>query len=495
MDIKFSGSAVPKSGALVLTVAAGPELGSLGGEIDSHTDGQLKRAMTAADFEAKRDSTLELVAPVGLKLDRILLVGLGKTEELGAYGLEKTGGSIAGRIAGFASRRVALAVDDHDGFEMGGGAAAALLASGAKLRTYRFDKYKTKKKDEGKRIKSLMVLTKSSAAARKTFAPLSNIADGVHLARDLVNEPANVLYPVEFANRAKQLSKLGVKVEVLSEKDMQKLKMDALLGVGQGSIRDSRAVVMQWMGGKKGQTPVAFVGKGVTFDTGGISLKPGAGMGDMKGDMGGAACVTGLMHALAARKAKLNVVGVIGLAENMPDAAAQRPGDIVNSMSGQSIEILNTDAEGRLLLADVLWYTQNRFKPKFMINLATLTGAVLVALGKEYAGIFSNNDELAQRLTLSGEATGELVWRMPLSPAYDKLIDTPNADVKNVGGRYAGASTAAQFLKRFVNDVPWTHIDVAGTAMDSPKTEISQGWASGYGVRLLNHLVAEHYEG
>ncbi len=494
MDIKFSGSAVPKSGNLVLTVAAGAKLGSLGVEIDSQTDGQLKRAIAAAEFEAKRDSMLELIAPVGLKVDRLLLVGLGKPEDLGAYDLEKTGGAIAGRI-GAASGRVALAVDDHEGFEMGGGRAAALLASGVKLRTYRFDKYKTKKKDEDKRLKALSVLTKSAAAARKAFAPLSGIADGVHLARDLVNEPANVLYPVEFAKRAKQLSKLGVKVEVLTEKDMEKLKMDALLGVGQGSVRDSRMVVMHWMGGKKGETPVAFIGKGVTFDTGGISLKPGAGMGDMKGDMGGAACVTGLMHALAARKAKANVIGIIGLAENMPDAAAQRPGDIVNSMSGQTIEILNTDAEGRLLLADVLWYAQDRFKPKFMVNLATLTGAILVALGKEYAGIFSNNDELAQRLTVSGEATGELVWRMPLSPAYDKMIDTPNADVKNVGGRYAGASTAAQFLQRFVNDVPWTHIDVAGTAMDSPKNEISQGWASGYGVRLLNHLVAEHYEG
>ena len=240
----------------------------------------------------------------------------------------------------------------------GAGSAAALLASGAKLRTYRFDKYKTKKKDEDKLLKALTVLTKSAAAARKAFAPLSNIADGVHLARDLVNEPANVLYPEEFAKRARQLSKVGVKVDVLTEKDMQKLKMDALLGVGQGSARASRTVVMQWMGGKKGETPVAFVGKGVTFDSGGLSLKPGAGMGDMKGDMGGAACVTGLMHALAARKARLNVIGIIGLAENMPDAAAQRPGDIVNSMSGQSIEILNTDAEGRLLLADVLWYTQ-----------------------------------------------------------------------------------------------------------------------------------------
>ena len=494
MMIKFSGATVPKSGVLVLTVANGPQLGTLGAQIDKLTGGQVKRAMSVAKFEGARDSTLELVVPSGLKVDRLLLVGTGKPAELSAYDLEKLGGGIASRLSGAKSKKAALAVDDHKGYKMGAGKAAALLASGMKLRTYRFDKYKTKKKDDADQLGSVSVLTKAAAAARTAFDGLAGIADGVHLARDLVNEPANILFPVEFAKRAKRLSTLGVKVEVLTEKDMEKLKMDALLGVGQGSVRDSRAVVMQWMGGKRGEAPVAFVGKGVTFDTGGISLKPGAGMGDMKGDMGGAACVTGLMHALAARKAKVNVVGIIGLVENMPDAAAQRPGDIVKSMSGQTIEILNTDAEGRLVLADLLWYTQGRFKPKFMINLATLTGAILVALGKEFAGIFSNNDELADRLSACGEATGERVWRMPLSDAYDKLIDTPNADVKNIGGRYAGASTAAQFLQRFVNDVPWTHIDIAGTAMDSPKTEISQGWASGYGVRLLNHLVAEHYE-
>lgn len=494
MDIKFSGLTVPKDGVLALTVADGPKLGSLGSDIDATTDGQLSRAMAVAKFEGKRDSILEIIAPCGLKLDRIFLVGVGSLDDCTAYDLEKLGGSIAGRAMNANVKKLVLALDDHGPFEIGVGRAAAYLASGAKLRNYGFDKYKTKKKDDRAAFAALTVHSKAAAAARKAFAPLSDLADGVHLARDLVNEPANVLYPVEFAKRAKQISKLGAKVEVFTEKDLQKLKMDALLGVGQGSIRDTRMVVMQWMGGKKGATPLAFVGKGVTFDTGGISLKPGAGMGDMKGDMGGAACVTGLMHALAARKAKVNAIGVIGLVENMPDAAAQRPGDIVKSMSGQTIEILNTDAEGRLVLADVLWYTQNRFKPEFMINLATLTGAVLVALGKEFAGTFSNSDELAQRLSQSGEATGERVWRLPLSKGYDKLIDTPNADVKNVGGRHAGASTAAQFLQRFVNDVPWTHIDVAGTAMDSNKTEISQGWASGFGVRLLNHLVSEHYE-
>ena len=270
--------------------------------------------------------------------------------------------------------------------------------------------------------------------------------------------------------------------------------MGALLGVGQGSARDSRMVIMRWEGGRKKDQPVAFVGKGVTFDTGGISLKPGPGMEAMKWDMGGAGTVSGLMKALAGRKAKVNAVGVIGLVENMPDGAAQRPGDIVTSMSGQTIEIHNTDAEGRLVLADALWYTQSRFKPQFMVDLATLTGAMLVALGQEYAGLFSNNDELSERLYAAGQGEDEPVWRMPMGDAFDKMIDCPVADMKNVGGRNAGSITAAQFLQRFVNDVPWAHLDIAGMAWsDKSKPTVPKGGA-GYGVRLLNRLVADHYE-
>ena len=321
------------------------------------------------------------------------------------------------------------------------------------------------------------------------------LADGVKIARSLVNEPPNVLFPVEFATRAQELAKIGVEVEILDVEAMRALGMNALLGVGQGSVRDSRCVVMRWNGGTAGEPPVSFIGKGVTFDTGGISIKPAAGMEDMKGDMAGAACVVGLMHALAARKAKVNAIGAIGIVENMPGGNAQRPGDIVKSMSGQTIEIINTDAEGRLVLADVLWYVQDKYKPKFMINLATLTGAILVALGQEYAGLFSNNDELAARLSAVGTATGEKVWRMPMGAAYDKLIDSKFADMKNVGGRHAGSITAAQLLQRFVNDVPWAHLDIAGTGMSSPQTDINQSWGSGWGVRLLDRLVAEHYEG
>ena len=332
------------------------------------------------------------------------------------------------------------------------------------------------------------------AAARKALAPSAHVVDGVIMARELVNEPPNVLYPVEFARRASQLRKLGVDVEILDVKAMTKLGMGALLGVAQGSTQPGRTVIMRWNGGKRGDQPVAFIGKGVCFDTGGISIKGAASMEDMKGDMGGAACVVGLMHALAARKAKVNVVGAIGLVENMPDGNAQRPGDIVTSMSGQTIEIINTDAEGRLVLADVLWYVAKKFKPKFMIDLATLTGAIMVALGTEYAGLFSNNDELAERLTKVGQATGERVWRMPLGPEYDKLIDSQFADMKNTGSRHGGSITAAQFLQRFVDNTPWAHLDIAGTAMGAPKSEINHSWSSGYGVRLLERLVAEYYE-
>jgi len=265
--------------------------------------------------------------------------------------------------------------------------------------------------------------------------------------------------------------------------------------VAQGSPRGARLAVMQWNGGKARDKPVAFVGKGVTFDTGGNSMKPASSMEDMKGDMGGAAAVVGLMHALAARKAKANVVGIIGLVENAVDGNSQRPGDIVTSMSGQTIEVLNTDAEGRLVLADALWYCNDRFQPKFMIDLATLTGAILVALGQQHAGLFANDDELAGRLVDAGQATQERLWRMPLGPDYDKLIDSKNADMKNIGGRYGGAITAAQFLQRFVKDTPWAHLDIAGTAMSAPSSEINQSWGSGFGVRLLDRLVRDHYEG
>src|SRR5437899_6019088 len=374
--------------------------------------------------------------------------------------------------------------------------AAAAIASGLRLRAYKFDRYKTKKKDgeNGVLRADVSIAVADVAAARKAFAPASHVVDGVVIARELVNEPPNVLYPVEFARRASQLKKLGVDVEVLDVKAMKKLGMGALLGVAQGSTQPGRTVIMRWNGGKKGDQPVAFVGKGVCFDTGGISIKGAASMEDMKGDMGGAACVVGLMHALAARKARVNAVGAIVLVENMPDGNAQRPGDIVTSMSGQTIEIINTDAEGRLVLADVLWYVAKKFKPKFVVDLATLTGAIMVALGTEYAGLFSNNDELSERLTEAGQATGEKVWRMPMGPAFDKMLESKFADMKHTGPLHGGSITAAQVLKRFVDNTPWAHLDIAGTAMGAPKSDINQSWGSGFGVRLLERLVADYYE-
>jgi leucyl aminopeptidase len=456
--------------------------------------GMIKRAAEANRFKGKSGSTLDFLAPEGVKASRLIVVGAGKLPELKDKDFLKLGGATAGKLRPGGDAVTIMA-------ELPTGAMkpdqAAAVAAGVRLRAYKFDRYKTKKKDgEDAALSADVALAVGDvAAAKKAFASDDHIVDGVIIARDLVNEPPNVLFPVEFARRASLLRKLGVDVDVLDVKAMTKLGMGALLGVGQGSTRPSRTVIMRWNGGKKGEQPVAFIGKGVCFDTGGISIKPAGSMEDMKGDMGGAACVVGLMHALAARKAKVNVVGAIGLVENMPDGNAQRPGDIVTSMSGQTIEIINTDAEGRLVLADVLWYVAQKFKPKFMVDLATLTGAIMVALGTEYAGLFSNNDELAERLTSAGQATGERVWRMPLGPEYDKQIDSQFADMKNTGNRNGGSITAAQFLQRFVDDTPWAHLDIAGTAMGAPKTEINQSWGSGYGVRLLERLVAEHYEG
>jgi leucyl aminopeptidase len=456
--------------------------------------GDLVRRAAAADrFTGKSGSSLNILAPSGFNLPRLVVVGIGKESALKPQDIVKLGGIAMGKVPTAAATATIFA-------EFGSGALksdqVAELALGARLRAYNFDLYKTKRKDGEQRPDKIEVdfACSNPGAAEKAWARSGAIADGVVLARDLVNEPANVLYPGEFARRVSGLAKLGLGVEVLDVAAMKKLGMGALLGVGQGSVHESKLVVMRWNGGKRGVDPVAFIGKGVCFDSGGISIKPAAGMEDMKGDMAGAACVVGLMRALAVRKAKVNAVGAIGLVENMLDGKAQRPGDIVKTMSGQTIEVINTDAEGRLVLADVLHYVDKRFKPKFMINLATLTGAIIVALGQEYAGLFSNDDKLAERLTKVGEATGERVWRMPLGPEYDKMIDSKFADMKNTGGRWGGAITAAQLLQRFVNKTPWVHLDIAGTAMGSPQSDINKSWASGWGVRLLNRLVEDYYE-
>jgi leucyl aminopeptidase len=493
-SISFAKFAAPKKGNVVVLVADGGKMGDAARACDPQNT--LERAFSISEFTGKLAGIVELIAPEGAGLDRLVAIGAGKTSALTEYDWLKLGGAVAAQFR--KSTDVSVVVDLP---EIEASATdAANVAAGILLRSYNFDKYKTKKDDsedkpESKKPVKVTILCADPAAAKKAFADVEAVVDGALLARDLVNEPANLLGPVEFADRAKELEKLGVKVEILAEKEMKKLGMGSLLGVAQGSPRGARLAVMEWNGGKAKDKPVAFVGKGVTFDTGGNSMKPAAGMEDMKGDMGGAAAVTGLMHALAARKAKVNVVGIIGLVENSVDGAAQRPGDIVTSMSGQTIEVLNTDAEGRLVLADALWYCNDRFAPKFMVNLATLTGAIMVALGQSHAGLFSNNDELATRLTEAGLATQEKLWRMPLGTEYDKLIDSKNADMKNIGGRYGGAIIAAQFLQRFVKETPWAHLDIAGTAMGSPASEINQSWGSGFGVRLLERLVRDHYEG
>lgn len=486
-------SAAPKGVLIVLTdetLAFGPTAQ----KILKPADAALTRAFDAERFKGKAFSCVDMLAPAGLQAQRLVVVSVGKSAELKPVDYVKLGGIIAGRIPAGASAASLL-------LELPNGPlaadATAELALGIRLRGYAFDRYKTKKKDDAARESlDIQFLTSDEPAARKAWAAREAVAEGVILARDLVNEPPNVLDPPEFARRAQErLSAVGVEIEVLDEDALAKLGMRALLAVGQGSIKESRVVVMRWNGGKKGDAPVAFIGKGVTFDTGGISIKPAAGMEDMKGDMGGAACVTGTLYALAARKAKVNAVGVIGIVENMPDGAAQRPGDIVTSMSGQTIEIINTDAEGRLVLADVLWYAKETFKPKLMVDFATLTGAILVALGQEYAGLFSNNDALAEALSKAGAESGEKVWRMPLAPEYDKLIDSKFADMKNTGGRFGGSITAAQFLQRYVGETPWAHVDIAGTAMSSPASETNRSWGSGWGVRFLNQFVADSHEG
>jgi len=491
-SITFAKLAAPtKAVAIVLAAEAGKL-----GDVAKHSDpaGALPRAFAAADFKGKFGATVELLAPAGTKIDRINVVGVGVAGDLDQHGFLRLGGLAAAQLRKATEVTVVL---DLPGREILAGEAAE-FAAGMLLRAYSFDKYKTSKTDDEQKAQTpakVTIACSNPVAARKAFAEAQAIADGVILARDLVNEPANTLGPLEFVTEAKALQKLGVKVEVLTEKEMGKLGMGALLGVAQGSSRPPRIVVMQWNGGKAKDKPVAFIGKGVVFDTGGNSIKTASGMEDMKGDMGGAAAVTGLMHALAARKAKANVIGVIGVVENMVDGNAQRPGDIVKTMSGQTVEVLNTDAEGRLVLADALWYTRERFQPKFMVDLATLTGAIIVALGQHYAGLFSNNDDLSEKLLAAGKSTQERVWRMPMGDEFDKLIESKNADMKNTGGRYGGSIAAAQFLQRFVKDTPWAHLDIAGTAMAAPSSEINQSWGSGFGVRLLDRLVRDHYEG
>ncbi len=500
MKITFSTPSKPKSGAIATGVMAERKLPPAGADLDKQTGGALTRAMAASRFTGKKGELLEVLAPPELPNSRIVLCGLGDPAKLTAMDLENLGGSLLAHLNGVGETEVSLLLTKLKGRTIKVAERAARYAYGAVLRSYRFDKYRTKEKPEQKpSLSKFDVMLDEPQAARKAFVELQKIAEGVFFTRDLVSEPANAIYPKSLVAEARKLTKLGVQVKAMGEAQMKRLGMGALLGVGQGSANESQLLIMEWHGASKAKAksqPVAFVGKGVTFDTGGISIKPAGGMHDMKWDMGGAGVVVGLMRALASRKAKVNAIGICGLVENMPSGTAQRPGDIVASMSGQTIEVLNTDAEGRLVLADALWYTQETYKPKFVIDLATLTGAIIVALGNEHAGLFSNDDKLSQQLTAAGKEVGEPVWRMPLGEGYDKLINTDAADMKNIGNRSAGSITAAQFLQRFIQEgTPWAHLDIAGVTWTSKDKPTVPKGGTAFGVRLLDRLVAEHYEG
>lgn len=445
------------------------------------TRGAVVRLIESAGFsKVKSGQIVTLNWPVGMVAEALDILVLDK--RAGPLDARRAGAAL-GKLKGRGALLLAA----------GSFSRADELAMGLALRDYRFEDHKTA--DEDAAIEPVTVSHNRADKMAEDAAPLLAVAEGAHMTRDLVNEPANVLTTTEFARRLDEMSALGLTVEVLEEADLEKLGMRTLLSVGQGSDSPSKVVVMQWNGGEKDAAPLALVGKGVVFDTGGISLKPAAGMEDMTMDMGGAGVVAGTMRALALRKARANVVGLVGLVENMPSGNAIRPGDVIRSMKGDTVEVVNTDAEGRLVLCDVMWYAQDRFNPAGMVDLATLTGAMIIALGHERAGAFSNDDDLCNAFLRAAEAEGEGAWRLPLGKAYDDLLKSRIADMKNIGGRPAGSITAAQFLQRFVREgTPWVHLDIAGVASVKNDTDFAPGGATGWGVAALNRLVADKYE-
>lgn len=491
MKVSFTANNTAKSGTAIIFAAQKLDLGEVGKAYRDAAPESFDAAAKAAGFKGEAGKMFETFVMSGPKAVRLLVVGIGKDDPVD-YEM-KTAQAV---------KRLLPAGETALTIHMGDTASAddaARAAVGARLAAYRFDTHKTKATlTKTPQIKTLKITSASASAAKKSYDNYHGpVCDGTLYARDLVNAPPNVLFPKAYAKRIKALEEHGLKVEILGEKRMKTLGMNALLGVGVGSERESQMVVIKWNGGKKGEKPTALVGKGVTFDSGGISLKPGNGMWDMKGDMGGSAAVVGAMLGLAKRKAKANVVGLVGLVENMPDGRAQNPGDIVTSMSGQTIEVQNTDAEGRLVLCDVLHYTVTKIKPKAMIDLATLTGAIITSLGYEHAGLFSNDDTLADQIRAASETSTEKTWRMPLAKEYDKMLDSPFADMKNIGGAPAGSITAAQFLKRFVGkDTPWAHLDIAGVGMKNSRHDPRETtFGTGFGARLLNRWIADNYEG
>ena len=501
MDIRFAPPALPTAGALVLfaTSEQSPLGGSLFAEADQACGGAIGRAVEAAEFKAKSGGTLLLQGPGG-GLSRIVVAGLGEAAKITPRIIEEAAGSAIALLS--RDERVTIAADGLDTTQ------AAHAAMGAALRAWRFDRYRTTETaDEKPRLATVEVLTGDVAATQTAWSPLAAIRDGVFLTRDLVSEPGNILNPATMAERCQTaLTPLGVTVEVMGPAELEALGFGALLAVARGSVNEARMVVMRWHGTPdakpaKGKTkdaavgPVALIGKGVTFDSGVISIKPAGGMEDMKWDMAGAGAVIGAMAAIAGRKSRADVVGIVGLVENMPSGNAYRPGDVVTSASGKTVEIINTDAEGRMVLCDVLHYAADRFKPRLMVDLATLTGAIIVSLGHEHGGMFASDDTLANDLTEAGRETGEPLWRMPLGEAYDKQLKSDIADMKHVTGRPGSAITAACFLQRFTHGLPWAHLDVAGMVWSSKDTACVPKGATAYGVRLLDRLVALHHEG
>jgi leucyl aminopeptidase len=450
----------------------------------------LGAAAAQARFEGAAGAIAETAAIDGDQARRLLLVGIGDGT---THDLERGGAALTARLQ--TSGVTAVHVDFASAGQSDEDDVLA-FAMGARLRNWRLDTYRTRLSDTAKPSLKTIVIASPAGDLSARWGSYSAVADGVALTQTLVAEPPNILYPESFVERCQHLAELGVELEVLDERQMKALGMGALLGVAQGSTRPPRLLAMRWNGGEAGEAPVVFIGKGVTFDTGGISLKPGPGMDMMKWDMGGAGAVAGAMKAIAGRKAKANVVGVVGLVENMPDGNAMRPGDVVTTMSGQTVEVLNTDAEGRLVLCDAITWAQKAYNPKVVVDLATLTGAMVISLGHEYAGMFANDDDLAAKLLEAGDASGNKLWRFPLSPAYDKLIDSPIADMKNIGPREGGSITAAQFLKRYVNEgVAWAHLDIAGMAWGDKDGPVWAKGATGYGVRLLDRYIADNHEG
>jgi leucyl aminopeptidase len=490
MQIRFADTRPAGDYALVLPVAGKDRsnLASLGA-----AQQQVSATLDRQRFEGDGAAISEQFIDDKGSARRLLLIGtgVGATPNEAA---EKLGGTAAARLQTSGEKKAVIDVSGL-GYDADTAARVGLAAA---LRSWRYDRYRTKLKDSQKPTLSEVVIVGGGKGADQRYkSRWAPVVEGVSLTRELVTEPANIIYPESFVERVKaSLEGSGVEIDVLNRAEMQKLGMGALLGVAQGSVREARLLVLRWNGAAKGKQPVAFVGKGVTFDTGGISIKPAAGMEAMKWDMGGAGAVAGALKALALRKAKANIVGICGLVENMPGGNAQRPGDVVTTMSGQTVEVINTDAEGRLVLADAVWYVQKNYKPSAIVDLATLTGAILISLGHEWAGLFSNNEELAGELTKAGNESGDKLWRMPLGEPFDRLIDSPIADMKNVGPREGGSITAAQFIQRFIeNGLKWAHVDMAGKAWsDKPSSTYEKG-ATGFGVRLLDQFVADNLEG